>query len=204
MSTGDVTVDWACGSHAAISSRPLKAVSSCLCRWVFPLPSRFQSSVHFRFQRLRKTRAPKHSGVSGVPSLPRFPEFPNPRMPTQGQRNSLTTTGAQHFNRIDAHCAACGNVRRNAHDDYHERNDQSHTSPDPTASRRREAIESRSRSPRRQGCENGSDEQQPPALREHHFAGPQGRCAERNANAHLTRTLTNGVRHHAVESRRGE
>ena len=31
----------------------------------------------------------KHSGVSGVPSLPRFPEFPNPRMPTQGQRNSL-------------------------------------------------------------------------------------------------------------------
>jgi len=30
----------------------------------------------FRFQRLRKTRAPTHSGVSGVPSLPRFPEFP--------------------------------------------------------------------------------------------------------------------------------
>ena len=40
---GDVTVEQRLvGARAAISSTPLTAVSSCSCRWVFPLPSRFR------------------------------------------------------------------------------------------------------------------------------------------------------------------
>jgi hypothetical protein len=74
--SGNVTVEQGLvGSHAVISSRLLKAGSSSVvvplgsfrCRPVFSRP------FTFRFQRLRKTRAPT---LSGVPSLPRFPEFP--------------------------------------------------------------------------------------------------------------------------------
>ena len=55
----------------------------CCAARVFPLPSRLCRPSTFRFQRLRKSRAPKHRGVSGVPGLPRFRNsLKNPILPS--------------------------------------------------------------------------------------------------------------------------
>ena len=51
------------GSRAAISSRPLNAVSSCLGRYAFPLPCRFSRTVQSAFPAV-VPGAQEYSGIS--------------------------------------------------------------------------------------------------------------------------------------------
>jgi hypothetical protein len=85
---GDVTVEQGLvGSHAVISSRPLTAVSSCLCRQGLSVAVPFSSSVHSRFQRLARL---------GHPSTAVSAAFPACRVSqnslTQGCRRKVTET----------------------------------------------------------------------------------------------------------------
>jgi len=75
---GDVTVEQRLvGARAAISSTPLTAVSSCLCRG-FSVAVPFSSSVHSRFQRLARLEHPSTAvpaafqpAAENSPTIPR-------------------------------------------------------------------------------------------------------------------------------------
>jgi len=65
------------GSHAAISSRPLKAGSSwLLCRSGLSVAVPFLSSVHFPFPAVAQDSGTHAQRCQRRPSLPPFPKFP--------------------------------------------------------------------------------------------------------------------------------